>query len=948
MIFVPMFLVIGGVALGVYILTRPNKSSSVSSSGGIDLTLLGAQKRPADTESALLQNILSSKPSGVSGTVSSPLPSVPVQPSAKNIGPVQVKAEKIPEIKQPEVKVEKESVKKDALPVQTQSSPDVKRVAEKASTEPAVKRAGDELEVFKKEMVQFKSELVSLKQEIVKAVSIPAPAVQKDSSKEIDLLKDNVGQTRVEIGSLKGMIEKMNHDYASGKAEIEEVKKSYDTLANQLKDFQQHSAQIHSQLEEIRKHVVSLASQTSAAGAVDAAKGAETGIKGEKNMAMPKSNAVDFPPKVGVYLCSCGGSIAETVSFEQVRKAVEGLKDVAVVRTHELMCGKEGLELIAQDIASGKVNRVVTVACSPKMHEKTFVTVCERSGLNPYLLTMANIREQCVWMCADKEQATQKTINMARAAVARARYLKSLDQKEIEINPDTLIIGGGIAGVEAALELTKAGRKVYLVEKESAFGGVLPKLEHTYPSGECAPCILAPRMKELVENESIRMFSNAKVQSAVGFGGNFTVTIEEKPRHVLADKCINCMACIDDCPVSFKNPFNSQRDTRKAIDFLFPGGVPKAPALDPQHCLRFKGEQSEQCTKCKDACAFEAIDYGQKAQTHQIKVGSIIVAIGAALYDVKKVYPQLSFEETDVLTGMDFERLLSTTGPTKGKILLKNGQTPKSVAVVHCVGSRSKKHLPYCSGICCKYAVKHSHSIKQQLPQCEVVHLYSDLCLEGRKMQQFTDEIAGHGVKFVRCQMPENGIAQIKKEGPSFIVTAQNVNGKTENLTVDMVLLAVGLEANPDLKAFIEYLFLNEKDGFVEVQHEKISAVATTAEGVYCIGTSNGPKDITQSVVEAKAAAGEILSTYVPGRKLKLEPMIAESEQDKCGGCKICMSLCPYHAISYDEEKKIVVVSEILCKGCGTCVAACPSGAMQSRNFNYEQLLNEIKGALHG
>jgi heterodisulfide reductase subunit A len=646
--------------------------------------------------------------------------------------------------------------------------------------------------------------------------------------------------------------------------------------------------------------------------------------------------------KIGVYICKCGGMISDATDFDKIVKAAEAIPG-AVVKTNDLFCGGDGQDMIANDIKSGEIDRFVTIACSPKLHSQTFGKVCQQTGLNPYMLHMVNIREQGIWMTPDKGQATEKVIRMMRAGVARVRHQEALEQKEIEINPDVMVVGGGMAGVEAALALTKAGRKVYLVEKQAGFGGIIPKLEHTYPSNECAPCILAPRSKELNDSETIVALSSTTVKNVIGFGGNFTVTLEKKPTGVIPKNCISCMMCIEDCPASAPNPYNGNMNNRKAMDFYFPGCVPKAPSIDYSICVRSKGET---CTKCKDACSFDAVDLEQKTELIDVKVGTVILAIGADVYDPRKVYPGLMDDKTDVYSGMDFERISSTTGPTQGKILKKNGQPPKSVAILHCVGSRTEKHLPYCSGVCCKYALKHSHSIKHAVPDCEVTHVFYDLCLEGEKFQKQVNDLKHEGVRFWNWHMGENGIADLKKNGDKITVSGKGMDGHASSFDADMVVLATGFKASDDAHELVKRFSLTERDGFITVEHEKIRAVSSTAEGVYLAGTLNGPKDITASVVEAKAAVGEILCTYVAGRKLKLEPMVAESDPALCGGCKVCVPLCPYNAPNYNAEKNVVEVSDVLCKGCGTCVAACPTGAMRAKHFTTQQIISEIKGVL--
>ena len=648
--------------------------------------------------------------------------------------------------------------------------------------------------------------------------------------------------------------------------------------------------------------------------------------------------------KIGVYICKCGGTIPDGLEIESLVKAAWSLKGVSTVRVHELLCGQEGQSVILDDIQNGIVDRVVTVACSPKMHQQTFLKVCEKGSLNPYLLNMVNIREQCVWMISDKGQATEKAIRMMKAGVARMLFQEALPQKEIDINPDVMVVGAGIAGIEAALELAKANRKVYLIDNAPALGGLLPRLEHTYPSNECAPCILAPRLAKLLECGTVEIIPSATIKTCTGYGGSFTVHLEEEAGYVDPDACISCLMCVETCPVEVPNPFNNHRDLRKAIDFPFPGCVPKAPYLDEHYCLRFKGQE---CAKCRDACEFNAIDLDKKPRERVIPVGSIILAIGGQNFDVSRIDPALTEQKGVVLTGIEFERLLSTTGATRGKILLPSGQPPQSVIIVHCVGSRNERYLPYCSGICCKYALKHSHAIKKQLPECRVTHIYSDLCLEGINMQDSYTALRRAGVIFERWQFGEKGLAEFSFHNGKIIVSGYNGTGHSPvNLESDMVLLATGLAPHPDLSLFAKQLFLSERNGFVVVKHEKINAVETTADGVYVAGTVSGPKDITASVTEAKAAAGEILATYIDGRKLKLEPAIAHCDETVCGRCQSCILLCPYHAPYFDKDTNTVRVNEVLCQGCGTCVAACPSGAMIAKHFTKNQIKSEIKGML--
>jgi heterodisulfide reductase subunit A2 len=329
---------------------------------------------------------------------------------------------------------------------------------------------------------------------------------------------------------------------------------------------------------------------------------------------------------IGLYICKCGGTISDRINVDKVTEEAKKIEGISSVQVQDFYCTEEGKNFILKDIKKSGVDTVVMVACSPKLHSKTFTDVLLAASLNPYLLQMVNIREQCIWMTKDNGDATEKVIRMMKAGVEKARYLEALEQKEIDVNTDVLVIGGGISGIEASLLFAKQGRTVYLVEKEPGFGGVLPKLEHVYPTMECAPCFLAPRIKEVADNDSIKLFYNSTVEKVTGFGGNFTVTIKKSPTYVKPEACISCMACIAECPVSAPNAFNSGMNKKKAIDFYFPGSVPKAPYIDPKYCLRFNGQT---CSKCKEQCSFDAIDYDAKDELVEINVGGVVIATGA-------------------------------------------------------------------------------------------------------------------------------------------------------------------------------------------------------------------------------------------------------------------------------------------------------------------------------
>ena len=671
--------------------------------------------------------------------------------------------------------------------------------------------------------------------------------------------------------------------------------------------------------------------------------------------------------RIGVYICSCGTNISDNLDFDELVSFSSSLDDVAYVKTHNLFCSEEGKNFLADDIVKEGPDRVVIAACTPKEHEKTFREILQKSGVNPYLFQMVNIREQVAWATADRTAATEKAKSLIRAAVGRVALNEPLEKREIDVNTDVIVIGAGPAGMESALLLAKAGRKVFLVEKNSFIGGRAARFEDVFPKMECASCMLEPGMDEILHNEHIEVFTCSEVQEVLGFVGNFTATIRKKATYVDKDKCIGCGACYDACPVSVKNQFDYNLSERKAIYVPYTGALPNVPVIDERHCLRMKGEsnlcrealdmgliskeeyekyKTEACSLCKQACMFDAINYDDKEETILRDAGGIIVATGFELFDAS-VLPQFGYGSIpEVYTGLEFERILSQTGPTAGKLLMKDSREPESIAIIHCVGSRDKNHREYCSGICCLYALKFSRLIKKHLPSANVYHVYADWCVPGKDNQAFLDSVkAEENIHFIHTPLPMR--ADIIQDDKKINILCTDVAGKKREILSDMVILCPAVVPAGDSAITAGILGISQgKDGFFAEGHTKLAPVSTNIEGIYIAGCAQGPKDIQASVAQGAAAAGQVLSTLVPGRKLELEAATAEIDADACSGCMTCIGLCPYKAITFDKEKKVSVINAALCKGCGTCVAACPSASIKSRHFTTEQIFAEIREVL--
>ncbi|MGA1791531.1 MAG: 4Fe-4S binding protein [bacterium] len=647
--------------------------------------------------------------------------------------------------------------------------------------------------------------------------------------------------------------------------------------------------------------------------------------------------------KIGVYVCECGPNIKDAMDLETVVKFAQDLEGVVFAKTFRTLCSEDGKGLITKDIKDNNLTRVVIAACSPKEHEKTFKKVLKEAGLNPFFLQIANIREQCAWVIKEKSRATEKAESMIHAAVQRVVHHEPLETKEMDCRPDVLVVGAGIAGISSALTLAQKNRKVYLLEKLPCIGGKVARFDEVFTNLECASCMLDPKLDEVLHNEHIEVMTLTDIQDVLGSYGNFIVKVKVKARHVDAQQCIGCGACFEACPVNVKNEYNEGLNERKAIYVPYAGALPYVAAIDESHCLRFRGQD---CDACQKACPFACINFEEADQIRVLQVGAIILSTGFDLFDPTQA-PEFGYGKLeDVYTSLEFERLLSATGPSEGQIRLKNGKAPKRIAFVHCVGSRDERFNEHCSGICCAYSVKFAHLAKKKLPDVSIVQLYSDLCLPGKASQGFFHKFNKDNVIDLRHVQGTDSVKIDKKDG-KMSITYKDITGKAGEVDADMVILAPAIQGSRE-SAYLAGVFdlLQGKGGFFMEEHAKLAPISTTSEGVFIAGCAQGPKDIQGSVAEGQAAAGRILSRLIPGEKLTLEAMTCVVDEAFCSGCKTCIGLCPYKAATYNEEEKHATINEVLCRGCGVCVAACPSGAIQARHFTDQQIFAEIKALL--
>ena len=649
--------------------------------------------------------------------------------------------------------------------------------------------------------------------------------------------------------------------------------------------------------------------------------------------------------KKALFLCECNGNISSHIDIDKVENTFNSNENTDIYR-HDLLCGEEGKQWLKKLMKEKNYENVIIAACSPRQHESTFHKVFEESGFNPFLSQMANLREHCAWMHTNKDAATQKAIRLINGAISRTSKQTALEGNDVNICPDILVIGAGVAGVEAALMLSQKNRNVYLIEKNSCVGGHVTTCEDVYPNMECATCMLEEKLDEVLNNENINVILNSSVESIKGFHGNFLVNVTKAAEFIDAEACIGCSLCYEPCPVSVPNEYNHCMSDRKAVYVPFDGSLPNVPVIDTENCLRFKNEE---CSACKDACDFEAIDYNKTESLKNLKVGAIVVATGFEMYDLSKV-EQLGYGKfKEVYNSSEFERIISSTGPTSGEIQLKNEKIPKKITIINCAGSRTEDHVDYCSGTCCSVSLKFDRVLKEKVEGVEINHIYTDWCLPGRHLEKFKRELSENGVNFIKIDNLDS-LKVVQNNDNNDFLNKIYIKNNTENIIEsDMVVLCGPMVPSKSGKDIFEKLQLEtDKYGYIDEDHIKLNPVSSLTAGIYVVGAAAGPANISESVTQAASASGKILSTLIPGEKLAVEIITSIINDDECSGCKTCIITCPYDAVSFESQNNISKINEVLCKGCGTCTASCPSGAITSKHFTSKQITAELKGLLSG
>lgn len=640
--------------------------------------------------------------------------------------------------------------------------------------------------------------------------------------------------------------------------------------------------------------------------------------------------------KIGLFICDCGKNISGVIENHKLIEHFKKNPEVHVIGD-KYLCSELGLNKIGEEIKEQKIDRVVIAACSFKLHGLLFRKTIEKAGINRFLISFANIREQNSWVHSEEpEKATIKAIDQINMAIEQVKLLEPLEVQYANITPSTLIIGGGIAGIKAALLIADSGYKVYLVERDLTIGGHMALFDKTFPTLDCSICILGPLMGEVKEHPNIELLTYSEVSKVEGYVGNFDISILKKPRFIIEDKCVGCVdICREVCPIDVKDTFFP----RKAIDIPYPQAIPLYPNILEEYCIG--------CKVCAQACDRDAIDFDQQPEKINIKAGSIIVATGFKTFD-PTVLGELNYQKySDVITTMQMERLLNNDGPTHGMVVRpSNGEPPRKVSFVLCVGSRNKAiHHDYCSQVCCNVAIKEAVLLKSQYPDLEINIYYNDIRTMGKNCEEFYNRAReAFGIRFIKSNVSAILKSDLSKE-EELIIRGEDVieNRLFENKT-DLVVLAIGIEPATGTDELSQILNISQDPyGFLLEKHLKIKPSETSVNGIYLAGVIQAPKDIPNSIAQAESAAAKAIA-LISKRKVELDPHIVYYDANKCDLCRLCEQICMFNAIKIED--KMLELTQANCSGCGACAAMCPNDALYIPGFRKSQISAQLRKIL--
>ena len=656
--------------------------------------------------------------------------------------------------------------------------------------------------------------------------------------------------------------------------------------------------------------------------------------------------------RIGVFICWCGSNISATVDVVKVAEVMKSEPGVVYSANYQYMCSENGQQLIKQAIKEHNLTGIVVGSCSPRMHEATFRKTAEAAGLNPYMVEIANIREHCSWIHKDMDEATEKAIVLVRTAIAKVKLNAPLQAGESPVIKRALVIGGGIAGIQSALDIADAGFEVDIVEKNATIGGRMAQLDKTFPTLDCSACILTPKMVDCAQHEKINILSYSEVEDVKGFVGNFNVKIRRKARFVDETKCTGCKVCMDKCPSKKGlNTFNMGLNNRPAIHIPFAQAIPNVAVIDPEQCIKLK---TGKCGICQKFCGAGAIDYEQKDTFIERQYGAIVVATGFKPIALDNFNEYGYSDNKDVITSLELERLMNAAGPTNGVLLRpSDGTHPKTITFIQCVGSRDTSGCgkPYCSKICCMYTAKHAMLIREKYPDTDVHVFYIDVRTPGKNYDEFFRRaVEQYGVDYIKGM-----VGKVYNENGKLMVQGSNlIDNEQVTIESDLVVLAAAIEPEPSVRKIATLLTASiDTNNFLTESHAKLRPVESPTAGVYLAGVCQGPKDIPETVSQASACASKVIGLLVKD-KLKTNPCVAMPDEMMCNGCSQCANVCAYGAITYvdkefrigggkTEVRRVASVNPAVCQGCGACTVTCPSGAMDLKGFSSKQIMSEVE-----
>ena len=656
--------------------------------------------------------------------------------------------------------------------------------------------------------------------------------------------------------------------------------------------------------------------------------------------------------RIGVFICWCGSNIAQTVDVEKLSELIKCEPNVVYAENYQYMCSENGQALIKNAIKEHKLTGIVIGSCSPRMHEATFRRAAESAGLNPYMVEVANIREHCSWIHKDKDEGTEKALILVRTALAKVRLNAPLTAGKSPVVKRALVIGGGIAGIQAALDIAEAGFKVDIVEKNATIGGRMAQIDKTFPTLDCSACILTPKMVDCAQNENIDILSYSEVEEVKGYVGNFKVRIKKKARYIDETKCTGCKICMEKCPSKKGlNEFNMNLNTRTAIYIPFAQAIPNVAVIDPEQCIKLK---TGKCGICQKFCGAGAINYDQKDEFIDREYGAIVVATGFRPINIDAFNEYGYSDNKDVITSLELERLMNAAGPTNGVLLRPSDNAhPKTITFIQCVGSRDVSGCgkPYCSKICCMYTAKHAMLIREKYPDTKVNVFYIDVRTPGKNYDEFYRRaVEQYGVNYIKGM-----VGKIYNENGTLMVQGSDLlNNEQIVIPSDLVVLATAIEPEPAVRKIATLLTASiDTNNFLNESHPKLRPVESPTAGVFLCGVCQGPKDIPETVSQASACAAKVIGLLVKDH-LSTNPCVAKADENMCNGCSNCANVCAYGAITYvDKEfrlgggrteiRRVASVNPAVCQGCGACTVTCPSGAVDLQGFSSKQILSEVE-----